>query len=660
MYSPQAMFHHYKRAMAASARAALLLGSLLALLSLEAAAMCPYHMLWMEGSPMKLPDEQIAQHSTARGVQFHRTLLQNGAPENRQADGKVEGVEFPIGGGSCAYTNPMTQGRSCIQFTGELWANAPGRAEKRCTVEGPSPGATDGEYAAEALCEAFSDADFAGVCVLDAGEAEEVRTTFLSRVGEPASSCEQLKAVCETFVGGIFDGQGGKCGAGPAADTDRGPVNTSAPCQLSPGIAGGGHMHIDSHWDSTCENQENEYAQPLRWAADIETVLIQKGSRTVGRIYYDIANNRKRQDWLHVEGNEASLLFGIKNATAVHVHGELSIMDWDKGVCIKTKVPVGNLRSNWVLDSYGAGTVSQYLGPGYILYNGAFRHVRQWRKTEPLENAFMVQSYDEEQEWETPEGMKRRPLLRETPGSPGQGDAIDIFYNHTTEFEDSVFDILDGLDCRAMEGGGGGGFGELNTNSTFHIDSSFVRVDCDDCGLVYSDKEAEDNVADAKAPKGNATYLNGTEVIRQEGLLELTWEYFPDSDTFSFNFKSEVTGSWLALAFPKFSCAMVPADAVVAVPGDDGSEDDISPYKMEVAALSGVVLDNGQVLEDATLTKADGMQELSFSRKADNGGESVLNPLAPIDLTWAIGSDMALGYHGADGRGCLTINGVES
>lgn len=428
-----------------------------------------------------------------------------------------------------------------------------------------------------------------------------------------------------------------------------------------PGIAGGGHIHMDSFWDETCENQKSEYALPLRWAADTETVLVQKNGRTVGRVYYDLRTNRKREDWVNV--GEEFVFFDNPNATIIHEHEVLYSMNWDTGVCTKTRLPVGNLRANWVLDNLGAGAMSQYLGPAYIVYDGQYRHVRQWRKTEPLENAFMIQSYDEDTVWETPEGPKRRVLVRQTPGAPGQGDSINMYYNHTTDFDDNVFDILLDFNCTSPEDRAPDSNGDapgLNLNTSLHVDSGFVRVECKECNLTYSDNQGDDKTDDEDSKRGNATYFNGTEVIREEAYLELSWEYFPDNNSFSFSLKSEMPGVWLGISFPTFECAMVPAEGVIGRPAEDGSGPEIASYKFEIADLSGIVLDDNQSLEDAAFSEVDGMRTLSFTRKADNGGEIVLDPTRPIDVNWATGLDESLGYHGVDGRGCLTINAEES
>ncbi len=66
----------------------------------------------------------------------------------------------------------------------------------------------------------------------------------------------------------------------------------------------------------------------------------------------------------------------------------------------------------------------------YMVYEGEYRRVKKFRKTEPLEDAYMIQSFDDQEVWETPEGAKRRPLNRQTPGAPFQGDAVNAYFNH--------------------------------------------------------------------------------------------------------------------------------------------------------------------------------------------------------------------------------------
>ena len=76
--------------------------------------------------------------------------------------------------------------------------------------------------------------------------------------------------------------------------------------------------------------------------------------------------------------------------------------------------------------------------------------MKQFRKTEPLEDAYMVQSFDDEEVWETPEGPKGGPL-RGRPPAPRSGDAVNQYFNHSTTFSDDVFEIYKSLDCKERE-----------------------------------------------------------------------------------------------------------------------------------------------------------------------------------------------------------------
>ena len=82
-----------------------------------------------------------------------------------------------------------------------------------------------------------------------------------------------------------------------------------------------------------------------------------------------------------------------------------------------------------------------------MMYEGKYRRVKKFRKTEPLEDAYMIQSFDDEGDWNTPEGPKKRPLNRQTPGAPFQGDAVNMYFNHSTDIDAAAFEIYKTMDC---------------------------------------------------------------------------------------------------------------------------------------------------------------------------------------------------------------------
>merc|ERR1719199_1642944 len=162
--------------------------------------------------------------------------------------------------------------------------------------------------------------------------------------------------------------------------------------------------------------------------------------------------------------------------------------------------PVGILRPNWILDNKNTkSTRTQYLGKQYLEYNDSFSLVKQWRKIEPLEGAYMIVSFEDEPTWETPKGLKSRQIQRTTPGAPGAGDTIEYFYNHTTDFDAAEIFNFTKYDLSTCEGkepdrsfgppgadegntteseeGGRPDFSSfLNENPNLRVDESFVDV----------------------------------------------------------------------------------------------------------------------------------------------------------------------------------------
>jgi len=565
------------------------------------------------------------------------------------------------------------------------------------------PGVT-GTFVAEGNCEEFADPEFAGVCVADMGQSEETATAFAVDPSNLFTSCELVVSACKTFAQGAWVQEGGQCedsdssgspggafgGGDDAADGGMLTADGKTVCALSPGIAGGGHMDTTSAWNNQCPNSNSSYSMPLRWKAAHTVRTTQKPTFTRGTVWYDLENGRRRGD-SYMEEGELNMFNRARNSTFIHVGDMFYMINWDNNTCFTMPSPVGILRPNWIIDSLGFQATSQYLGKEYVEYEGSWRRVVKFRKTEPLEDAFMIQMYDDEHIWETPEGVKKRPLIRQTPGAPFQGDAIDMYFNHSTDFSDDVFEVYKLLNCTestfnrsdfedfdgfgsndTTEGDGesdddDGGFGGgLNFNSSLHVDSSVMEVRCFECDITYDDEVPEDDTgatggdepaaadADADADAGQDVQpVSGVFDLDQEPYLHVDWTV-AGNGTLIMKMTAK-TQNWFGLGFPEIECAMVPSESVVIEPTDEGL--DVSTYYMTQRSMSG--------FQDTTLTvndNTDGFQLLS-AEKVDDDGDMIVEihrtlekgSTEPVSVTWASGDTRNLGYHGIDNKGCFKI-----
>merc|ERR1719436_974764 len=381
-------------------------------------------------------------------------------------------------------------------------------------------------------------------------------------------------------------------------------------------------MDKEAFWSSKCMNSNSSYSMPRRWTAETETVTTQnKLSRTVGRVWYDLENNRRREDSFLMEG-ELNVFQESYNTTFLHFGPIFYMIAWDDPdnvTCVKMNSPVGILRPNWIIDGEGYQSVAQYLGTEYVVYEGRYRRVKKFRKTEPLEDAYMIQSYDDEEIWSTPEGDKRRPLNRQTPGAPFQGDAVNMYFNHSTEFSDDVFDIYKTLDCVERDfnrsafqefaeqenGGNFTGAPGLNFNSSFHVDSSVKQQDCDECDIQYEIRAAEEKGGegpdteeesgdgkkeeseDSEAASVNVEAFSGSEQVNDDVFAQ--WKYNPSNKSLSLT--AELSkDAWFAIAFPEIECLMEPAVTVMALP--DGDNVQGNTYEINSHSLSGIQQSN--------------------------------------------------------------------
>merc|ERR1719407_442782 len=95
----------------------------------------------------------------------------------------------------------------------------------------------------------------------------------------------------------------------------------------------------------------------------------------------------------------------VTETTMFHIDNKFYWFAREGGECLMTmNSPVGILRPNWILDNKNTkSTRTQYLGKQYLEYNDSFSLVKQWRKIEPLEGAYMIVSFEDEPTWVTPD-----------------------------------------------------------------------------------------------------------------------------------------------------------------------------------------------------------------------------------------------------------------
>jgi hypothetical protein len=247
---------------------------------------------------------------------------------------------------------------------------------------------------------------------------------------------------------------------------------------MMPGVGGGAHISPFGYWSSSCPLQDSPYATPLVWRVDSERFFMESGHTEQSRTWYDSTINAKRMDNSQEDGfsldqegfdqteddeeeggnpfsfERSEAFENVTETTMFHIDNKFYWFAREGGECLMTmNSPVGILRPNWILDNKNTkSTRTQYLGKQYLEYNDSFSLVKQWRKIEPLEGAYMIVSFEDEPTWETPEGLKSRQIQRTTPGAPGAGDTIEYFYNHTTDFDAAEIFNFTKYDLSTCEG----------------------------------------------------------------------------------------------------------------------------------------------------------------------------------------------------------------
>ena len=280
------------------------------------------------------------------------------------------------GSGTCTYMNPFSQQETCVRMTGEAY-EVEDAAKLWCDAPGPARGV--GDLCQGGSCAQFDDENFGGVCVNGKGTPEETVSAFVEG-GGPLGSCATTIMGCETFGGGEWVQAGGKCAkdeddesmksvVAGAATGPLGSRRVSASCR--PASLGAGTWTWMPSGPPAAPTATRLTPPPRRWTADTKTITTQKeGSVSVGKVWYDLENNRRREDSFRVEG-APSVFNDARNTTFIHMGPTFYLIDWNEDgthKCTISPSPVGILRPNWIIDSLGYGAVSQYLGVVYQVY----------------------------------------------------------------------------------------------------------------------------------------------------------------------------------------------------------------------------------------------------------------------------------------------------
>ena len=678
------------------------------------AAGCPYSSVWFP---------YAASRTTSSAVT---------PPHNRRLLAEDVVVLPPRGAGRCIAANPFSGGSDCIQYSGPAWTAKPESAKKDCDEGSSVPGIT-GVFTPDALCPAADGTNLVGTCSLNGGvSSPNEKRLVVANNGLSSPQINMARMACTTFARGMWipndsdsvpsstttttTGAASRIEAPPPSSSSISASSSSSSsspaaelvvknersnmCELEMGIAGGGHMSKLTNWTSSCPFTNSTYALPMRWMADYVSQGVQKAFVTRGTAYYDAANNRKRLDTELVKTSpehQSSVIFsgfrdGNNKTSIIHDGGQFFYFYHDTGKCMKSISPVGTLRPTWHLDSEGAGCLSQYLGNTYIVYDDksqmapqstpgdSITLVRQWRKTEPLENAYMISSFESTPSWNTSEGKKARLLQRTTPGAPGMRDTIDTFYNHSTEFSDKVFtelfeqfgdcdermgfsaDGVEGFDFSEFLASGDGGDGNinafLNPHSGLEVDRGFVE------NIWIPGSQDQESSAAAVAPteteqRSSSSSITPTSFkLLVDGWAEVSNDISDDATTHTTTMSvnaSAVDGKWIALSFPEFECAMVPAIAFVLEAGDE------KPAVYDLVSLASVKKRDelpAWVLELDVKRNADNKIHLRVITRAP--GENARRRFSTTNINIAHGVGGTLSYHGPNGRACVKKPDVDA
>lgn len=276
------------------------------------------------------------------------------------------------------------------------------------------------------------------------------------------------------------------------------------------------------------------------------------------------------------------------------------------------------------------------MGTQYVQHGDNLTLMRLWRKTEPLENAFLIQGFEAQPSWNTQSEktnghalVRARPLMRQTPGGPGVGDTVTYYLNHSLEFDDEeVFGAFledrDNCSERGAPRAAGGNVASSNSsNSTSR--GTRGRSSASSSGSTTTSNSDKNINSSSPPPDFSSPGFNFTSLLNMDSGLrvdrsfrELVWNGVgdPTNDEVVPTSTSSTSSPSAALA----SSSVNASDADAGVVSDNESD-------VEAAAISLAPLPSAGAATlmrvDATDVESDMNDAVSVTWEILDGGAGV-------------------------------------
>jgi rubredoxin len=221
-------------------------------------------------------------------------------------------------------------------------------------------------------------------------------------------------------------------------------------CAIADGFPGGAHQNAASPgYSQNCSGAPGQ-ASPYMWPVDFsfteeDTVMNADSDEPIAHFksntFYLLSKNWKRSDVIDgkAPSRPATHAPDRELTTVLHRNENIVFIQWANGTdfsnvsqivsCVAQKVgAVGTIRPDWFLDSrpYSSSDIaSQYLGNQHIVHDGKPTLVKQWRKSDFVENYFVMSM----QEHPGADGI-RWPLQIAIPGEAAGPDTLRVMTQH--------------------------------------------------------------------------------------------------------------------------------------------------------------------------------------------------------------------------------------